>query len=296
MEEQNNNEQSLMKTEYVQENKKIPWDKLDDENEKFYFVFCRYLDMSTGRSYSKVAQAVGITKRTVVNLAKRFNWQSRALQFDQAMYSSFRKSARETLGSYNDKKIEQKISIAATIQNTAREILPYLQLYDKYFESPDVLKKIKYVRSLMRLLSDSVKMSDFSVINFANDSMQNEMEIANLLKARLDPEWMFKELPDGMGQWYGQLRRKYFDELENKKKYEQNNNNEQSYQPPLTKAEADIQKYGFVVPEEYGELDEGCEELLRGFNYEESRAQLMRIEEEMEQKKKIEKKIIGENR
>lgn len=64
----------------------MDWDKRDDETDKSYEWFCRYLDMGPERSLVKVGQKYGKNKSYVNQLWKwssKYEWVDRAMAYDE---------------------------------------------------------------------------------------------------------------------------------------------------------------------------------------------------------------------
>ncbi|MEB3361372.1 MAG: hypothetical protein VKI42_04510 [Synechococcaceae cyanobacterium] len=54
------------------------------ESAQAYFRFVQYLHLGSQRSVSAVAKLLGVTPQAIWQIAKRFNWEKRALAFDKA--------------------------------------------------------------------------------------------------------------------------------------------------------------------------------------------------------------------
>ena len=145
-----------------------------------------------------VEKMTGISTRTLKRIAAKFNWQRRADAHDIAVYERYYKEINEQVGYYNEEKIRQRIEISATIQDLVNGLKPYLINFDNFYDSPEAVKKLKYFKYVSKMLMDMIKMTDFSVGKIMKDSIVKEVEIANILKGRQDPDFWLRNLPEDL--------------------------------------------------------------------------------------------------
>lgn len=60
-------------------------------------AFAYYVSLGPGRSYQKVAEHYGVTKRAVTNLAKRERWQEQVEELEHAAHDSAKEKMRSEI-------------------------------------------------------------------------------------------------------------------------------------------------------------------------------------------------------
>jgi hypothetical protein len=83
-----------------------------------------YYGLGPGRSYEKVAAHYGVSKRAVVDLAKRENWQAAVEELDRKARERAEQKVLET----NDEMNERQLKVFRYIQSRAIETLKALPL------------------------------------------------------------------------------------------------------------------------------------------------------------------------
>ena len=185
-----------------------PWQRQPDEPAKYYLMFRIFLDLSMKRTYPKVEKMTGISTRTLKRISAKYNWQRRADAHDIANYEKHYKEISEMVSYYNQEKIRQRIQISATIQGLVDGLKSYLINFDNFYESPEAVKKLKYFKNVSKMLMDMIKMTDFSIGKAMNENMVNEVEIAEILKGRQDPDFWLRTLPEDLkGKYKNSLER-----------------------------------------------------------------------------------------
>lgn len=87
-------------------------------------AFAFYAGLGVGRSYERVAQEFGTSRRTVTKAAKRENWPERVLDIDRQARARLEQNAVESLESMN----ERHLKVAKYIQSKALDTLKSLPL------------------------------------------------------------------------------------------------------------------------------------------------------------------------
>lgn len=82
-------------------------------------AFAFYLSLGPGRSYAQVAKNFGVSKRAVVTLATRENWQRQAEDLERTAREKANAKAGESIEEMN----ERHLKIARVVQNKALEAL-----------------------------------------------------------------------------------------------------------------------------------------------------------------------------
>lgn len=85
-----------------------------------------YLSLGPGRSYEAVAKHYGVTKRAVVDRAKKEQWQDRVAQMEEAARTRAEVQAGQSLDEMN----ERHLKTAQLIQRKALETLARVPLED----------------------------------------------------------------------------------------------------------------------------------------------------------------------
>lgn len=107
-------------------------------------AFELYMSLGPGRSYQAVAAKYGVTKRAVVDLAKRERWQQRAVEIEAKAKQAAVEKTQETLEAVNARHLK----VLRAVEGKAVEALMRLSL-----TSPaDVLRAIDLALRQERLI------------------------------------------------------------------------------------------------------------------------------------------------
>ncbi len=60
-------------------------------------AFAYFMSLGPGRSYQKVAEHYGVTKRAIVNVAKRDRWQAQVEELEHAAHEDAREKMKSTI-------------------------------------------------------------------------------------------------------------------------------------------------------------------------------------------------------
>ena len=74
-------------------------ERLEEESQKNYSLYCVYQNMGRNRSLSKVAEQTSVSKRWLESLSSKYDWVHRAEVYDthqqQLMYEGMAKEIKE---------------------------------------------------------------------------------------------------------------------------------------------------------------------------------------------------------
>lgn len=85
-------------------------------------AFELYMSLGPGRSYQAVAGKYGVTKRAVVDLAKRERWQHRAMEIEAKAKQAAVEKTQETLEAVNARHLRALRAIQAKAFETLRQM------------------------------------------------------------------------------------------------------------------------------------------------------------------------------
>jgi hypothetical protein len=177
-----------MEEEKKTEEKK-PWHRQPGESEKAHFLFGIYADLHHRRSYSQVAKITGYSPRTIMRIAKNWDWKHRAFLLDRQSYMELYHDTASNIADLNYRKINQKISLSASFQDGLDQLQNYLTYFDKLYNLPESKEKVDFLRKVTRLLAYMLKMQDLSVSGIIKDVQGYKLDIVKVFRDRLSTEW-----------------------------------------------------------------------------------------------------------
>ncbi|TAL69528.1 MAG: hypothetical protein EPN82_06760 [Bacteroidetes bacterium] len=154
-----------------------------------------YIDLYRRRSYSQVAKMAGYSYRTIMRIAKIWNWKERALKYDKHNYKTLYLETSANISDLNFKKINQKISLSASFQEAIDQLQNYLTYYELAYKLPEAKEKIVYLQKVSRMLAYMLKMQDLSVSGIVKDIAGHNFDIVSVFKDRLSSAWTPNRTP-----------------------------------------------------------------------------------------------------
>lgn len=87
-------------------------------------AFEHYFSLGIGRSYAQVAKDLGVAKSTIVERAKRENWQERVQEFERAARDVLLKDARTELAAVRERQLKAVRALLARALEALRDPEP----------------------------------------------------------------------------------------------------------------------------------------------------------------------------
>lgn len=100
-----------------------PWQQQPGESAAAYRKFVAYREQPGRRSYAKVAESFGITRRTVELQAQAHQWQTRVTAFDDNELAERRKAIRRQSAKLATAQIEVALGMTQTVARSVRYAL-----------------------------------------------------------------------------------------------------------------------------------------------------------------------------
>lgn len=100
-----------------------PWQQQPGESAAAYRKFVAYREQPGRRSYAKVAESFGITRRTVEAQAKAHQWQTRVTAFDDNELAERRQAIRRQSAKLATAQIEVALGMTQTVARSVRYAL-----------------------------------------------------------------------------------------------------------------------------------------------------------------------------
>ena len=128
----------------------ITWEKnmierLEEESQKNYSLYCVYQNMGRNRSLAKVAEQTDISKRWIESLSSKYDWTHRTEVYDthqqQLLYEGMAKEIKEM----GKRQASYSLQMITALITPAQELLKRLKEYpnqeDEYIQEQRVFQK-----------------------------------------------------------------------------------------------------------------------------------------------------------
>lgn len=124
--------------EHICHNTDVPWERQQGESEKAFEAFQLYRDMGLKRSCNDVYTRLSKSRQLISRWKTQWNWDSRAIAYDNYLDAEARKEAVKNLKSMTKRHIKLSMQLQAkaleALQNmpieemTAKDIKEYIKL------------------------------------------------------------------------------------------------------------------------------------------------------------------------
>ncbi|MBM2813266.1 MAG: hypothetical protein HW421_28 [Ignavibacteria bacterium] len=167
--------------------KKMLWDLQDGEPLNTYSVFEFYLSLGMTRSYKKAADFFNLTKQTVYNYAKRWNWQERVALHDR-LHAELRKNDYLLeLEKRREETDKIKMDLTLYASRALTEVSNIYRDYWAFYNNPDTAAKLKFLDKINRTIDKIIKYIDMPISgSLSNAKSKRDININCLLELRED--------------------------------------------------------------------------------------------------------------
>lgn len=140
----------------------LAWEQQPGESDYMFQLFEEYIAL-TKRSYSNLAKRHGLSKRTIVNYAKKWDWYQRSLLRDKFFRDNVKYHVVDFCKKNNDVKSRLKLNFAVIALGIADDMCNYLENAGRIHKIKDVRDQMKFYREVMQTFKQLSKYSDFSL-------------------------------------------------------------------------------------------------------------------------------------
>jgi len=102
-----------------------PWERQRGESSQAFEAFSRYLELNSGRSYSKLARELGKSDTLIGRWGSRWSWQSRAYAWDNELMRVAKAAEEQEIKEMKKRHIRASMYMVARSMNELQNIPPH---------------------------------------------------------------------------------------------------------------------------------------------------------------------------
>lgn len=161
-----------------------PWNQLENESSRAFFVFSAYRDQGLKRSCNSLAKQLKMNRSAVMELSKRYNWQERVKAWDANLDQITQNDQVEAIRAMKKRQISLALKAQRFAEKALEKLIEHIEAKDADLFRPQDLSKLLDSGCRLERLNRDLPEQNLELMqqqNFEKLSLEEQENLRNLL-------------------------------------------------------------------------------------------------------------------